>query len=99
MIRRLLISTLLTALAALAVSAAKPAEKTDSLTAADFFANAPLRIFPTIDRTTRLDMLDYYRSGSDKPSKTLSKGMHAFWQPHPRRLPSLLPTCRRWSSR
>lgn len=74
MIRRLLISTLLTALAAMAVSAAKPSEKTDSLTAADFFANAPLRIFPTIDRTTRLDMLDYYRSGSDKPSKNAFKG-------------------------
>ena len=75
MIRRLLISTILeTALAVLAVSAVKPAEKTDSLTAADFFANAPLRIFPTIDRTTRLDMLDYYRSGSDKPSKNAFKG-------------------------
>lgn len=45
-----------------------------ALTAAVAFADAPLSIFPTIDRTTRLDMIDYFNSGSDKPSKNAFKG-------------------------
>lgn len=47
---------------------------TQKLTAESAFVNAPLEIFPTIDRTTRLDMIDYYNSGSDKPSKNAFKG-------------------------
>lgn len=43
-------------------------------TAAEFFASAPLSIFPTIDRTTRLDMIDYFDAGSDKPSSNAIGG-------------------------
>lgn len=48
--------------------------KSRPFTAESAFVDAPLEIFPTIDRTTRLDMIDYYNSGSDKPSKNAFKG-------------------------
>lgn len=54
-------------------SKAAASEKPDS-TAADFFVNAPVAIFPTLDRNTRLDMVDYFNAGSDKPSKNAMKG-------------------------
>lgn len=38
------------------------------------FADAPAELFPTIDRLTRLDMADYFQSGSTKPSKNAFKG-------------------------
>lgn len=53
---------------------ATPSGKPLPLTASRAFADAPLEIFPTIDRTTRLDMIDYYNSGSAKPSKNAFKG-------------------------
>jgi len=46
----------------------------DTLTAAKAFADAPLEVFPSIDRMTRLDMIDYFNSGSPKPSKNSFKG-------------------------
>lgn len=42
-------------------------------TVADFFRKAPTTIFLT-DSITALDMLDYYRSGSDKASRTIIGG-------------------------
>lgn len=45
-----------------------------ALTAPEAFADAPASVFPTIDRMTRLDMLDYFNSGSAKPSKNAFKG-------------------------
>ena len=42
--------------------------------AARVFAEAPASVFPTIDRMTRLDMIDYFNSGSDKPSKNAMAG-------------------------
>lgn len=44
------------------------------VTPAAVFADAPAAVFPTIDRMTRLDMLDYFNSGSDKPSKNALAG-------------------------
>lgn len=44
------------------------------LTPSAAFADAPAAVFPTIDRMTRLDMLDYFNSGSDKPSKNALAG-------------------------
>lgn len=44
------------------------------LTPSQAFIDAPAHIFPSIDRSTRLDMLDYFNSGSDKPSKNAFKG-------------------------
>ena len=38
-------------------------------TAADFFVDAPDVLFPTLPRITRLDMLDYFRAGSETSSK------------------------------
>lgn len=43
------------------------------ITPAQAFTDAPASVFPTIDRMTRLDMLDYYNSGSPKPSKNSFK--------------------------
>lgn len=45
-----------------------------ALTASEAFADAPASVFPSIDRMTRLDMLDYFNSGSPKPSKNAFKG-------------------------
>ncbi len=45
-----------------------------ALTASTAFVDAPAEVFPTIDRMTRLDMLDYFNSGSQKPSKNAFKG-------------------------
>ena len=42
--------------------------------AAKAFADAPQSVFPSIDRMTRLDMIDYFNSGSPKPSKNSFKG-------------------------
>lgn len=36
--------------------------------AAEAFAQAPASVFPLLDRNTRLDMIDYYRSGLATPS-------------------------------
>lgn len=43
-------------------------------TAAEFFVSAPLSVFPTIDRMTRLDMIDYFEAGSTKPSRNIAGG-------------------------
>lgn len=64
---------------ALADSVSPQIEMPDSaassvMTAADYFVNAPMSIFPTIDRMTRLDMIDYYNAGSDKASRNLVNG-------------------------
>lgn len=45
-----------------------------ALTASQAFVDAPVNVFPTIDRITRLDMIDYFNSGSQKPSKNSFKG-------------------------
>ena len=46
----------------------------EKLTATKAFAEAPAKVFPTLDRMTRLDMIDYFNSGSPKPSKNAFKG-------------------------
>ncbi|MCM1021412.1 MAG: DUF3256 family protein [Muribaculum sp.] len=38
-------------------------------TAAGAFANAPASVFPMLDRNARLDMIDYFASGSDTPTR------------------------------
>lgn len=43
-------------------------------TAAEFFIDAPAKVLPTIDRTTRLDMIDYFNAGSSKASSNLFNG-------------------------
>lgn len=53
-------------------SATKEADTT--LTAADLFVSAPASVFPTIDQMTRMDMIDYFKAGSEKPSKNLIGG-------------------------
>lgn len=44
------------------------------ITAADVFVNAPVGIFPLVDRNTRLDMIDYFRSGSTTSSTNRLSG-------------------------
>lgn len=43
-------------------------------TARDFFVDAPGSVVPLLDRNTRLDMLDYYDSGLQTPSKNTLGG-------------------------
>lgn len=45
-----------------------------ALTASEAFAKAPARVFPTVDSLTRLDMIDYFNSGSPKASRNLLRG-------------------------
>jgi len=56
------------------VAASDSTGTASALTASAVFADAPAAVFPTIDRLTRLDMLDYFNSGSDKPSKNIMAG-------------------------
>ncbi len=44
------------------------------ITAADAFVNAPMGLFPLLDRNTRLDMIDYFRSGSETASSNRLAG-------------------------
>ncbi len=45
-----------------------------AVTAAEAFVKAPSGIFPTVDSLTRLDMIDYFNSGSSKASRNLLRG-------------------------
>ncbi len=44
------------------------------LTAAEAFVNAPRNVFPLLDKNTRLDMIDYFNSGSATPSTNQLQG-------------------------
>ena len=44
------------------------------LTAAGAFTDAPASIFPLLDRNTRLDMIDYFNSGSATASQNAMQG-------------------------
>lgn len=54
--------------AALLCVAAACATAAEARTAAEFFATAPDAVFRLLPQSTRLDMLDYFRFGSDKAS-------------------------------
>lgn len=62
------------------------AESKEPLTAVTAFVNAPTEVFPTIDRMTRMDMVDYYNSGSQRPSKNAFKGDARILSASPRQL-------------
>lgn len=61
-------------LISLFIAVAAPTFGMGAMTASQAFVDAPVSVFPTIDRLTRLDMLDYFNSGSQKPSKNSFKG-------------------------
>lgn len=42
--------------------------------AADAFVSAPVAVFPLLDKNTRLDMIDYFNSGSSTPSTNSLRG-------------------------
>lgn len=44
------------------------------LTAEQAFADAPSSIFPLLDKNARLDMIDYFKSGSSTPSQNAFNG-------------------------
>ncbi len=44
------------------------------LTATEAFSSAPASVLPLIDYITRLDMIDYYNSGSATASKNVMQG-------------------------
>ncbi len=45
-----------------------------AMTAEEAFKSAPDRMFPLLDKTARLDMVDYFASGSSTPSKNKLEG-------------------------
>lgn len=45
-----------------------------ALTASEAFVSAPSSVFPLLDKSTRLDMIDYFNSGSATPSKNKLAG-------------------------
>lgn len=47
------------------------------LTARDAFASAPASVYPLLDSNTRLDMIDYFKSGMSTPSANALKGRSA----------------------
>lgn len=47
----------------------------ETLTAAKCFAEAPDHVLHAIDKSTRLDMLDYFRAGVEKPSANIYEGV------------------------
>lgn len=63
----LLVLTILASLTTIHASAQAP-------TAAEIFARTPSTSFFLVDSVTGLDMLDYYRSGIDRPSSTVIGG-------------------------
>lgn len=65
--RRLLLT--LVALAALAPAAVA------QLTASAAFTSAPASVLPLLSRNARLDMIDYYNSGSTTPTKNVMQGL------------------------
>lgn len=44
------------------------------LTASSAFVSAPNAVFPLLDRNTRLDMIDFFNSGSSSPSRNALYG-------------------------
>lgn len=56
------------------------------LTAADAFTSAPQNIFPLLDRNTRLDMVDYVKSGLSTPSQNSLQGRSAITELTPQAL-------------
>lgn len=65
---------LTTALCCAAAFCAAPRHGARAATASELFAKAPARVFPTVDSLTRLDMIDYFNSGSPKASRNLLRG-------------------------
>lgn len=61
----------LLALASMALLAVAPAE---ALTPSQAFVNAPASLYPTLDRNTRLDMVDYFTGGLSTESKNALGG-------------------------
>ncbi len=57
--------------AAMTIPAFAADESRKGLTAANAFVDIPASVLPSIDRTTRMDMIDYFDAGSDKESKNL----------------------------
>ncbi|MDE5649525.1 MAG: DUF3256 family protein [Duncaniella sp.] len=61
----------LLAIAVMAMITAYAQENTDVAAA---FASAPRTVFPLLDTNTRLDMIDYFRSGMSTPSQNALEG-------------------------
>lgn len=59
---------------------------TAQLTAENAFIDAPNRIFPMIDSITRLDMIDYFNSGSPVASKNAFEGESKITEISPEKL-------------
>lgn len=56
------------------------------LTAEQAFADAPGSIFPLLDKNARLDMIDYFKSGSSTPSQNAFNGTSRITQLTPAQL-------------
>ena len=68
-------------LLAIAIGAASLTMSAQS--AADLFTSAPQKIFPLLDRNTRLDMVDYFKNGMATPSQNQLDGRSAITEMTP----------------
>lgn len=73
----------LVVMAAAVLSAVQAVAAVDAETA---FKSAPVSVFPLLDRSTRLDMVDYYNSGMDTPSGNALDGKSRITRLTPRTL-------------
>lgn len=56
------------------------------LTASGAFVSAPNAVFPLLDRNTRLDMIDFFNSGSSSPSRNALYGSSRILSLSPKRM-------------
>lgn len=70
-------------MAAAVISAAQAMAAVDAETA---FKSAPMSVFPLLDRSTRLDMVDYFNSGMETPSVNALDGKSRITALTPRNL-------------
>lgn len=67
-------SAILRSVAVIVTAVALPAIASAQTTAPAVFIKAPLSVVPTIDKNTRLDMVDYFRGGMSTASSTSLNG-------------------------
>ncbi len=67
-------SSILRGAAAVALLLVTALQAGAQLTASSAFVSAPNAVFPLLDRNTRLDMIDFFNSGSSSPSRNALYG-------------------------
>lgn len=77
-------AAIITSLISLLAAGSMPAAA--QLTAAGAFADAPASVFPLVERSARLDMIDYFNHGMDTPTPNVYSGQARITSLTPERL-------------